>query len=125
MQNLRHADGPMDPCRQNLRVDGLGDVIKSPVANGLYGSIKGCHPADHDHRDGKIEGLNPLQEFDSSHARHTNIRQDKVNLFFFQQLESALGARGHSEIDLARLIVGKLLFERAQKNFCIRRFVLD
>src|SRR5580692_450895 len=83
-------DGP-----EPAGVDGLGDVIVSPHAHGLYRAVNGSLSRDHDDRNCFTVIGDTFEQFQTAHARHLEIGYDerwrpRGNLF--QALRAVLGS---------------------------------
>ena len=94
-------EGLVDLVLDLLDLEGLGDVILGAAPDGIHGRIDGGVARDHDECRVGVRVPDFLQELQTVHLRHHEVRQDDVEALVAAQLQcrARIVRRFHVEIE--------------------------
>ena len=84
----------VDDLLHFVRIKRFADVIVGTKPESFFRGFERAETGEHDHGKMRINLANLTQPFNSAHARHPNIHDDGVGLFFFKHFEPGLDAIG-------------------------------
>src|SRR2546430_1089200 len=87
-------DVAIDDLLHFVSIKWLADIIIGAESQSFLGRFKRAKTGQHDDGQMRIDLSNLTETFDSAHARHPNVHDNGVGLFFFEKLESSLNAIG-------------------------------
>ena len=77
---LAAGEGPAHRLLEIGAAEGLDQVLEGAVGEGVLDRVERGVGGDHDHLDGRIHRLDPLEELDAVHLRHLDVHEHEVGI---------------------------------------------